>query len=93
VAYNYEDESGTVSPGPSIGGSQEMLDTLNPEELQKGYPHTYFMLKHGYCDNPALLAPEALRLARKVTNKAVKHSLIKLAQAASKAKEHLVLTG
>ena len=92
MAYNYEDSGGWLAQGPSIGGSKALLETVEALAPEGAYPNLHKLLNTGECDNLPGLVGEATRLAAKVDDADVKSTLLRLARAASSAKDSLIVT-
>jgi hypothetical protein len=91
MAYNYADSRGWLALGPSIGGVTALFDALKKID-PRPYPNVHELLTTGECASPDAVNGEALRLARKIKNRDVKDTLLRMAKAAAKAKGYLAVT-
>jgi hypothetical protein len=75
-----------------MGGAKALLDTVNKHAPEKAYPVLHELLTEGSTDSPDLLKGEAQRLAKKIRDKDMKDTLLRLARAAAKATGYLMVT-
>jgi hypothetical protein len=74
-----------------MGGATALLDALKKID-SRPYPNMYELLTTGECASPDAVKGEALRLARKIKDRDVKDTLLRMARAAAKAKDYLAVT-
>jgi hypothetical protein len=93
MTYTYLDGKGKhAGHGPSIGGAMALHKVVKAAGQTGLYPQLNQLLATGTCMNTEQLKGEALRLLSKVTDRDVKDSLRRLAIAASKAEDGIMLT-
>lgn len=90
MAYKFNDVNGFVADGPSINGLREVKQ-LMVEYKDWPRPALEQLLEHGHTDMLPALSVECKNLANKTNDKDIKSTLIKLAAAALKAKEVIIM--
>lgn len=77
--------------GPNISGLYAMSFEIAKNAPKKHYPHLILLMKTWICDDPQALKLECKKFAEKVKDSDIKDSLSRLARAAARAKDQLVI--
>jgi hypothetical protein len=92
MGYSYADSKGWLALGPSMGGATALLKVLNKGVRPELYPQLHELLTTGETSSPNQLAGEAARLAKKIKDKDVRDTLLRMARAATIAKDYIAVT-